>query len=336
LSSYIKAGVIGVLGYAGEELVEILLGHPFVEILYIEDKVENFREKTLEKFPELNSKKLSSSPEILDVVFLALPHSVSLEYVPKFINLGKKVIDLSADYRLKNKDTYEKWYGVKHTSAELLEKSIYGLPEVYREKISSAQLIANPGCYPTSIILGALPATKNLPVDKNLIIADSKSGISGGGKKFVEEYLSKNVDNTYAYQVTKHRHTPEIEQELSTNVIFTPHVVPQERGILSTIYMKLNKEIALDEVISTYKNFYKDEPFIRILTEGKLPQTANVVNTNFCEIGFAVDKKNKFLIVISAIDNLVKGASGQAVQNMNIMFNLDEKSGLIYTQGLTY
>ena len=329
MSSYIKAGIIGVTGFTGEELIKILLKHPSAEIVYIESRSENFKEKLSKKFPELDLKKLNKTPESTDVVFLALPHNISLEYVPDLIKLDKKVIDLSADYRLKDKNIYEKWYGVKHTSAELLKKSIYGLPEIYRKKISSGQLVANPGCYPTSIILGALPAIKNLPVDKNLIIADSKSGISGGGKKFVEEYLSKNVDNTYAYQATKHRHTPEIEQELSTNVIFTPHVVPQERGILSTIYIKLIQEISLNEVINTYVNFYKNEPFIRILSEGKLPQTANVINTNFCEIGFAIDNKNKFLIIVSTIDNLVKGASGQAVQNMNILFNLEEKSGLI-------
>ncbi len=326
----IKAGIIGVLGYAGEELIEILLRHPYVEIVYIEDKIENFKEKTIEKFPELNINKLSNSAETADIIFLALPHGVSLEYVPEFIRLNKKVVDLSADYRLKSKNIYETWYGKKHTSPELLKKSVYGLPELHRNEISSAQLIANPGCYPTSIILGSYPAIKKLPVDKTIIIADSKSGISGGGKKFVEEYLSKNTDNTYAYQVTKHRHTPEIEQELSTKVIFTPHIVPQERGILSTIYLKLKQEISIDEVISTYKEFYKDEPFLRIFEKDKLPQTAEVIYTNFCDIGFTIDKTNNFLIVISAIDNLVKGASGQAVQNMNILFRLDEKTGLTY------
>ncbi|MDI6641383.1 MAG: N-acetyl-gamma-glutamyl-phosphate reductase [Elusimicrobiota bacterium] len=331
----IKVAIIGVLGYAGEQLLKILIKHKETEIVYLGDKLDQqikIRNIYDTKFDcvntELDKDLGESNLKFADVVFLALPHGVSLEFVPKILNTGKRVIDLSADYRLKNTAIYEKWYKVKHKYPRLLKNAVYGLPELYREKIKTAELIANPGCYPTSIILGCIPLLKSNFVDLNSIITYSCSGISGAGRKFAQEYKSKNLQNTYPYQVGGlHRHIPEIEQELKLKISFTPYIIPQEQGMLSTICLKLTKNISYKKILSIYKNFYKSEPFVRIL-EDKLPETAKVVNTNFCDIAVVIDKRKKLLHIFSAIDNLIKGASGQAVQNMNIMFDIDEKCGL--------
>jgi N-acetyl-gamma-glutamyl-phosphate reductase len=271
-----------------------------------------------------------------DVVFLALPHRVSFQIVPGLIDTGKKVIDLSADFRLANAAIYEKWYGEKHTAHDLLKEAVYGLPEIYRNKIASARLIANPGCYPTTVILGCAPLLKSDIIDLSTIIIDAKSGISGAGRKAVEEYYKKEHPNFRPYNIAgAHRHTPEIEQELSRiagkeiTVTFTTHIMPVERGMLSTIYINLKKKVTSAEITARYKEFYREEPFVRVLDEGKIPEIKNVANTNFCEIGCKVDERTNRLILVSAIDNLLKGASGQAVQNMNIMFGLKETDGLI-------
>jgi len=349
----IKVGIIGVQGYAGEELVKILLKHPSAKIVYLADKMDK-NKKIDSIYPYLKNKLdlecvnfEPGSPGLksADVVFLALPHGVSLDIVAKIHNSGKKVIDLSADYRLKDAEVYEKWYGLKHTHTELLKIGVYGLPELYYEDIKKAQIVANPGCYPTSVILASAPLLKNDIVDytKDIII-DSKSGFSGGGRKFANEYISAGSQNTFAYKVgRKHRHIPEIEQELSNLVIplqgvpikvtFTPHVVPQERGMYSSIYFDLKKTISLTDLIELYKQFYKNKPFVRIMPDGKIPETKSVVNTNYCEIGINIDESGSRLLVFSAIDNLVKGASGQAVQNMNIMLGLPETEGLPETAG---
>ncbi|MBN1384462.1 MAG: N-acetyl-gamma-glutamyl-phosphate reductase [Elusimicrobia bacterium] len=334
----INVAVVGAKGFAGEELIKILLKHKGVKITSLSDKMEGKNCKISDIYPymemdilceDVDIKKISS---VSDVIFTALPHKVSMEFVEGFIKAGKKVIDLSADYRLKDPAVYEKWYGVKHINQEMLSNAIYGLPEIYRGKIKKAKLIANPGCYPTSVILACFPLIKEKLISKKSIIIDAKSGYSGGGREFVKKYKEPN---TYAYQVGNiHRHIPEIEQELSSffpvyspiKVTFTPHIIPQERGMLSTVYLELKKNIFHNEVVQIYKQYYESEPFVRVVESA---QTKNVVNTNYCDIAVDKDKHTKGLVITSAIDNLVKGASGQAVQNMNILSGLDEKEGLI-------
>ena len=269
----------------------------------------------------------------VDLVFLGLPHKVSMELVPVFMKAGKTVIDFSADYRLAP-DVYKIWYGIEHKDKENLPKAVYGLPELYRDAIKKAKLIANPGCYPTSVILGIAPILKEKAINTGYIIADSKSGVSGAGRKpdLALSFCEVN-ENLKAYKVNEHQHKPEICKILSEvagkeiDVVFTPHLIPMNRGILSTIYLKLNKKLDTKAVLGIYKNFYKDKPFVRISDEGKLPQVRDIVGTNYCDIGLKVTGDT--LIVVSCIDNLKKGAAGQAVQNMNIIAGFDETEGLI-------
>jgi len=338
----IKIGIVGVAGYTGEELLKILVRHRFAEVASVSGSGSTDLSKLSEHYPDISGlnlvcekldiDKVSKSAE---VVFLALPHGVSLDVAPKFLKNGIKVIDLSADFRLKDADKYEKWYKKKHTSPELLAKAVYGLPEIYRESVKTAELIANPGCYPTTILLGILPAIKSGLIDNNSIIADSKSGISGAGRKAAADYYKMEYPNFRPYNVGgTHRHISETEQELSKAagsdiaITFTPNILPDERGMMSSIYANLKQSAAISDIVEIYKKYYSKEPFVRVLEAGKLPQTKMVVKTNFCEIGLSLDERTGKLIVFSAIDNLVKGASGQAVQNMNIMFGIDEKEGL--------
>jgi N-acetyl-gamma-glutamyl-phosphate reductase len=258
-----------------------------------------------------------------------------MDFAPALLKKGKKVIDLSADFRIKDKAVYEKWYEIKHECPDYLKKAVYGLPELYRKEIKAADLIANPGCYPTSIILGCGPLLKKKMVNTDYIICDSKSGVSGAGRTPTQALMFTEIINSFRpYKVNFHRHMPEIDQELANlagakiGVNFTPHLVPMERGILSTIYLKLNKKINTTEALNMYKNFYKGEYFIRVLEEGILPDTKNVARSNFCDIGIQVFPEKSLVVVMTAIDNLVKGASGQAVQNMNIMYGFDERLGL--------
>jgi len=346
----IKAGIIGMLGYAGEELLRILSGHGRADVVYAADKAGAGAgdRKVGDIYPALEGgiKDVvcgDYSPEGLkksgcDCVFLALPHGVSVNIVPQALDAGvKTVIDLSADYRINDIKTYEQWYQVKHGHKELLSKAVYGLPELYREKIGRAQVIANPGCYPTSIILACAPLFKGgAHADISGVIADSKSGYSGGGRKFAGEYEKKGGGNTYAYKTGgTHRHIPEVEQELGrlaghgVKVTFTPHVMPQVRGMFSAVYPDGDwKDADPEELLREYGEYYSGEPFVRVLEPGKLPATGSVVKSNYCDIGISVDKRTDKLIVFSSIDNLTKGASGQAVQNMNIAFGIDEKEGL--------
>jgi N-acetyl-gamma-glutamyl-phosphate reductase len=250
------------------------------------------------------------------------------------LELGKRVIDLSADYRLRIKSEYEAWYGIRHTSPRLLTSSVYGLPELYRKDIKKSRLVANPGCYPTGAILGCSPLVKKGLVDLNEIIIDAKSGVSGAGRNpILPLHFSEANENFRAYKVNQHQHMPEINQELSklakvkVEVTFTPHLVPMNRGILSTIYFTLKGPLTTKDAIKIYREFYKDEPFVRVLDEGKYPETKDVYNTNYCDIGIKIDKMRA--IVITAIDNLWKGASSQAVQNMNIMKGFKETLGLV-------
>jgi len=336
-----KAAIFGASGYTGQELTRILSGHPGVDLVAVTSR--RFDGKPVsEVFPSLcgltSLKYQNAVPsdiaKICDIVFLALPHGVSMEIAPAFVQAGKKVIDLSADYRLRDVNTYEKWYA-KHTSAGHLKDAVYGIPELYRQKIKETLLVANPGCYPTSIILGLAPALKNRLVDVNTIIADSASGVSGAGREPQTDSLFCEVDGGFkAYKVGKHRHTPEIEQELNElagekfAISFTPHLLPVKRGILSTIYANLKKEVTLPELHSLYSSFYAGEKFVRICPAESLPNISSVCGSNFCDIGLATDPRTKRVIIISAIDNLIKGAAGQAVQNMNILCNWKEETGL--------
>ena len=335
----LRVSVVGATGYTGEELVDILSRHEGVKISSLSaivDKPTNISDI----FPKLKGRldivcKGLDVAEVIgasDIVFLALPHTVSMQFAPQFIQAGKKVIDLSADYRLPA-DIYEKWYGKKHADGGNLKKAVYGLPELYRKSIKGCSLVANPGCYPTSIVLGAAPLLKRGVVEPDGIIADSKSGITGAGRKASLGLLFAEIsDNAKAYKVGTHQHTPEIDQELSRaagsdiGILFVPHVIPIRRGIISTIYMRQKKKMPQKEIDKLYADFYKDEPFVRFIGGGAMPELKDVVGTNFCDIG--VKAAGEMLVAVSAIDNLTKGAAGQAVQNMNIMCGFDEKEAL--------
>ena len=340
----IKVGIAGATGYAGIELIRILLDHSEVKITKLSAKMDGKPQKISDIFPSLKGRidlictdlDISDMAKESDLILLALPHKVSLRFVPQFIKLGKKVIDLSADFRFDDLKVYEEWYA-PHTgeSRKLNSQAVYGLPELYKEEIKKANLIANPGCYPTSVILGVAPLLKDKLVKTDNIIADSLSGASGAGRvpSMVAHYPECN-ENVKAYSIATHRHTPEMEQELSKlakkeiKISFTPHLLPMNRGILSTIYLNLVKKLKEEEIIKLYQNFYKNEPFIRVLEKGTFPETRNVRNSNYCDIGVKVDERTNRVIIISAIDNLVKGASGQAVQNMNITYGFKETLGL--------
>jgi N-acetyl-gamma-glutamyl-phosphate reductase len=268
-----------------------------------------------------------------DAVFLALPHGIALNYVPQILKAGAKVIDLGADYRFEDEEVFKKWYKVEHKDKAALAEAVFGLPELYKKEIKKARLIGNPGCYPTAAILGAAPLVKNKLMDTGSIMVDAKSGVSGGGRgvKLTALYCERN-EGVMAYAVTNHRHMGEIEYQvirlsgdLGTRVTFVPHLIPQTRGILTTIYAKLKKPAKTAELMKLYKNFYKGQPFVRIYPT---PCTKNVWYTNYCDIGVEVNEATGTAIVTSAIDNLVKGAAGQAAQNMNLIFGFDEATGL--------
>ncbi len=337
-----KIGIIGATGYTGQELVEVLCEHPVVKMAYLSAKVE--KEQNISKiFPSLVGKidlpcdnlKINEAIKETDILFLAVPHTVSMEIAPKFLKAGKKVIDLSADFRLKNAKVYQKWYGVKHKTPQLLAQAVYGLPELYREKIKKAQLVANPGCYPTAVILGLAPLVEDNCINYDNIIIDAKTGMTGAGRKpLLSLIFSELNENIKAYKINEHQHMCEIEQELTrlikkkVSIIFVPHVVPLNRGIMATMYVKFRKQITPPKLIDLYKTFYRNEPFIRILDYGITPQTKDVDKTNYCTIGIKMDEKTKTAVVVSAIDNLGKGAAHQAVQNMNIMCGFVETLGL--------
>ena len=342
----IKVGIIGATGHTGEVLIELLLGHPNVKIthLYNSGRSSLGAQVISDVFPKFKKRcdlicKKPDWGEIkkdCDLVFLALPHTISMKFVPKLLSLGKKIIDLSADYRLKNALVYEKFYKTIHRDKSNLSEAIYGLPELNREKIKTAALLANPGCYPTCAILSVAPLLALNLVDVSSIIIDAKSGVSGAGKKLENDYLFSEIQGDFrAYKVNVHQHAPEINQLLSklsgkkVQVVFVPHLLPIERGILATIYLKKNSQSKLKtkSLVELYKKFYKNEPFIRIKPEGVFPRIKDVAKTNFCDIG--IKDFGQSIIVIGVIDNLLKGASSQAVQNMNIMYKLPETTGLL-------
>ena len=338
----IKIGIAGASGYTGLELIRLLVGHPGVELTVLTS--ETFQGQNIaEVFPSLNGivdlelRPLDNNiAKDCQVLFLALPHTLAMSKLPDYLQSDCKIIDLSADYRLKDPKAYTDWYSVTHTNPELLEKAVYGLPELHRQAIQSAQLVANPGCYPTSVVLALAPLLKTDWVDLGSIISDSKSGVSGAGRKpSLTSHFAEVNEGISPYGLADHRHTPEMEQELSAlagksvRLTFSPHLVPMTRGMLSTVYINLNQAITDEKLVEHYRSFYKGENFIRVLNPGKFASSHHVLSSNFCDIGLKVDSRNQRLIITSALDNLIKGASGQAVQNMNIMLGLDEKTGLM-------
>ena len=335
-----KAGIINVTGYAGSELARILYRHPEVEITSVTGR-SAAGQKLGEVFPHLSALDLDITEELtddVDVVFSALPHKASAEAVIPLLTQGTRVIDISADFRLKQADQYEEWYGVQHPDPSYLEDAVYGIPELHEEEISRAQLITNPGCFPTSAILAMAPAVKLGLIEPDIII-DSKSGVSGAGRGLsMSTHYSEVNENTMAYSLSGHRHLPEITQELSLltqqtlEITFLTHLVPMTRGILSSCYSRLNPEAtstsnpSISYIREVYQDFYKSHPFV-VITDTP-PQTKQTLGNNQCLIYPTIDPRTNRLIVISCIDNLVKGAAGQAVQNMNLMYQLPEETAL--------
>ncbi|MBC7963319.1 MAG: N-acetyl-gamma-glutamyl-phosphate reductase [Steroidobacteraceae bacterium] len=338
----LNVAIVGASGYTGLELIRILHCHPEVAVTCLTSEQSAGR-KISDVFPSLRGRcdlllenlEPVRVAEKADLIFTALPHKAAMEVVPTFLKLGKKVIDLSADYRLSDPAVYGEWYE-PHLNPANLKKAVYGLPEIRRAKIKGAKLVANPGCYPTSIILGLAPLLKKGLIHPHSIIADSASGVTGAGRAAKVDSLYCEVNEGYrAYGVGGvHRHTPEIEQELSLlageplQITFTPHLVPMDRGILSTVYAAPLKELTTAQLVRLFEEFYDGEPFVRVLPQGCLPSTAFVRGSNFCDIAPLVDARTGRIIIVSAIDNLVKGASGQAVQNMNLLCGFPETTGL--------
>ncbi len=335
-----KAAILGASGYTGGELLRFLLTHPHVEAAYLTADKHAGRNIS-DVFPHLGGfldRRLEpldpgALPEDIDVVFLALPHGESARVVRELYKKDLKIIDLGADFRLSH-GVYKDWYG-EHPCPELIEEAVYGLPEINRPAIKGAKLIANPGCYPTSAILGLAPLLKENLIEPDSIIVDSKSGVSGAGRSPSLDYHFCEVnEGVRAYKIGEHRHMPEIEEVLSVysgvdvSVSFTPHLIPMDRGILSTIYVRLKKKRTTGQLIGLYEEHYGGERFIRISPEKVYPSTSQVRGSNFCDIGMRADPENKTAIIVSVIDNLVKGASGAAVQNMNVMMGFEEPAGL--------
>lgn len=333
----LRVGIIGATGYIGEELIKILLKHTKVKITYLSAKILS-PQKISDIFGYLKGKlelvcdnfKIDEA-KTCELLFLAVPHTVSMQITPLLLKDKKFIIDLSADYRFKEKKIYEFWYKTKHTDSQNLKRAVYGLPEIYEERIKKARLVANPGCYPTAALLAIIPLIKHKICQIKSIYIDAKSGYSGAGRKNLNDPFYQEIkDNFRAYSINEHRHTPEITEYLSLskkiNFTFVPHILPIERGILETIYISLNYKLKITnyKLIEFYQKFYRDCPFIRIRDENIFPQIKDTLFTNFCDIGIKVSKDKKTIIIISCIDNLLKGAAGQAVQNMNIMFGFKQ------------
>ena len=338
----IKAGIIGSTGYAGQELVRLLMQHKDVEVVwfgsrsYIDEKYANVYRNM---FEIVDAKCMDDNMEELadraDVIFTATPQGFLASVLTEEILSKVKVIDLSADFRIKDVGIYEKWYGIEHKSPQFIEEAVYGLCEVNREQIPGARLIANPGCYTTCSILTAYPLAKEGLIDMDTLIVDAKSGTSGAGRgaKVANLFCEVN-ENMKAYGVASHRHTPEIEEQLGyaagrkVTISFTPHLVPMNRGILATEYASLTQDVSREEIKAVYDAYYREEKFIRVLDPGVCPETKWVEGSNYVDIGFQIDPRTNRIVLMGAIDNLVKGAAGQAIQNMNLIFGLPETEGL--------
>jgi len=334
----IKVGIVGGTGYTGVELMRLLVSHPQVKIEVITSRA-NAGTAVAELYPNLRGVIAHnfSEPEIeayrdCDLVFFATPNTTAMKQASELLSAGIKLIDLAADFRIKDIDLWEKWYGAKHACPALVEEAVYGLPEMNREAIKSASLVANPGCYPTSVILAMLPLLKNEMIEPSSIIADCKSGTSGAGRNAnVATLFCEVTDSFKAYGVSGHRHLPEIRQifqsvNADSDLVFIPHLLPIIRGIHSTVYADAKGSAA--DVQQLFEQFYREEPFVDIMPAGSHPETRSVKGANICRIAVHYLEQNNKYVVLSVIDNLVKGAAGQAVQNMNLMFGLDETSGL--------
>ncbi len=336
-----RVGIIGATGYTGVELLRLLLHHPEVEVtaltsqkyagLSIDQVFPSVMKYLRLQCEELNGDQISKKT---DFIFTAVPHKTAMETVPAFLQRGKRVVDLSADFRFQDPTVYERWYQ-KHTAPELLKEAVYGLPELHREKIREARVVGNPGCYPTGALIGLLPLIEKGMISLETIVVDSKSGVSGAGRDVILDSLFCEVnEGVKAYKIFEHRHLPEIEQELSRlaqkkiSVTFVPHLIPMDRGILTTLYLRLTQKWKTEEIWNVFQDTYEKEPFVRICPMGKLPSTKDVRGSNYCNIGVKVNEEDGRLVIVTAIDNLVKGASGEAVQNMNIMLGYPETMGL--------
>ena len=336
----IKAGVIGATGYAGAELCRLLAGHPGVELAALGSV--SFEGKALSEvypvYAGLIDRICVNADEVIEkseAVFACLPHGFSEDLALKTIEAGKIFIDLGADFRLDSEDEYQQWYGKPFAHPALHQDAVYGLPELFREELRGKKLVANPGCYPTSAALALYPALKRGLIETDAIVIDSKSGVTGAGKELSDVTHFPNCNEAFSpYKIGAHRHTPEIEQilrkaaEKRLHVTFTPHLLPVNRGILSTCYARLKLGITVEKLRDAYLHLYEREPFVRVLPDGETADLKNVRYTNLCDISIHTDRRTGTLIVVSAIDNMVKGAAGQAVQNMNILFGLPETAGL--------
>lgn len=341
----IRVGIAGATGYTGVELIRLLGLHPEAEVVVA--GTESYQGQRLaEVYPHLGGRAdlvgQEATPEALaacDVVFTSLPHGLTMALAPAVLAAGRRLIDLGADFRLRDVAVYEQWYKKPHTAPALLAEAVYGLPELYREQIRGARLVGNPGCYPTACALAAAPLLKAGVVETTGIIFDAKSGVSGAGRGVsLGVHFSEVNENFKAYNIAgTHRHTPEIEQTLSdlagepVLVSFTPHLVPMTRGILATGYFTLKEHRTTEQLADLFREFYAGEPFVRVRPAGDLPTTKQVWGSNYCDIGLRVDPRTGRVLVVSVIDNLVKGAAGQAIQNMNLLFGLPETTGLLHS-----
>ena len=339
----IRAGIIGASGYGGGELIRLLAGHAEVELAYVCSETYKGRDIG-EALPNMRgllkltceSYDQTSAASRCDVVFMAQQNGWAMKQAGKLLDAGVKVIDLSADFRLRTPGIYEEWYKLPHESPALIGRAVYGLPELYADAVSKAELVANPGCYPTSAILALAPLLAGRLINPESIVIDSKSGVSGAGRSsFKLDYHFPELNESMkAYNVGVHRHTPEIEQELgmvagqAITISFTPHLISVTRGILTTAYASLHENTSTEKLVQEFKLFYNKAPFVITLEAGDYPSTKGTFGSNFCHIGLKVDDRTGRVIVISALDNLVKGMAGQAVQNMNLMFGLDQRTGL--------
>ncbi|NPA15422.1 MAG: N-acetyl-gamma-glutamyl-phosphate reductase [Deferribacteres bacterium] len=339
----VKVAIVGATGYTGLELIRILVNHPVAEVVMVTS--ESYKgQKISHVFPglkglcelELVDFDADKVADCAEVAFVCLPHGASMEKSQKLYARGMRVVDLSGDFRFKNAETYEKWYKIEHLFKNLLKEAAFGLPELFRDEIVRTRLVANPGCYATSVILALYPLVSEGIISSYPVVADCKSGVTGAGRKPSQRLHYPECNESFmAYSVSGHRHNPEMEEVLlratgiETQILFIPHLIPMNRGILSTLYVNIDSGLRWEDIYEVYAKYYENEPFVRLYSEGELPTTKDVRGTNYCDIGWVVREDRKKLVVVSAIDNLVKGASGQAVQNMNVMLEMDETAGLI-------
>ncbi len=343
MSDKARAAIVGSTGYGGVELIRLLLQHPKIIIISVISSSQS-GVPIADGYPHLNQIVVDDLDAVdiplikskADVVFTATPHGVSTALVPQLLEAGLKVVDLSGDFRLKSGDVYKRWYKKDPGPAELLEQAVYGLSEVFGDEVRGAEWVSNPGCYTTTTLLGLIPAAAAGWIDPKTIITDAKSGVSGAGRGLsMTTHYSETNENFFAYKVNKHQHTPEIEQVLSrvageeVIVTFTPHLVPMTRGILATSYATIQGSHTEEDFIQLYREYYAGRPFVRIRPQGTMPATKEVWGSNYCDIGISVDERTGRATIISVTDNLVKGASGQAIQNFNLMMGWDETLGLM-------